>query len=190
MSPKCSLNLTLFHCNGMWNESLHKIFYSPILGPKNIKFTFWRFHEFHLDRWAKGKFECCWPTKIENNSLIDDFISFLEEERRKKNWKPFNFFRDPDKPTNETLFSSLEARYLVEKAFLEKGIEIFNLSENPNHSMMPMGYNFNCTLGFGSLFITYRNIPNNCPLVLWWGDLDKEYPLNQWLPLFPRRTNW
>src|SRR5450755_4549701 len=47
------------------------------------------------------------------------------------------------------------------------------------------------SLGFGTFFVTYRNISNNCPLVLWWGDpsYPSTHPLGKWYPLFPRRTN-
>jgi hypothetical protein len=37
------------------------------------------------------------------------------------------------------------------------------------------------TLGFGSTIVTFRNCPNNCPLVLWAG--------HPWYPLFPRKNN-
>lgn len=184
------------------NTTLHIIFFGlheqnvryqmqrikKLLATKNIDLQLWCFKKILMDNWAKGKYECCWPVYHEGIQLVDDYVAFLDEQR-KKDWKSFSFFRDADKPYVETLFSSKEARNIVEKAFLIKGIEIFNLSESPNLSMKPMGYNFNVNLGFGSMFVTYRNIANNCPSVLWWGDLEKEYPINQWLPLFPRKTN-
>ena len=48
--------------------------------------------------------------------------------------------------------------------------------------MRPLGYHNLRTLGFGSMFITYRNCPNNCPLALW---VEQDaYP-----SLFPRKAN-
>ena len=57
--------------------------------------------------------------------------------------------------------------------------------------MRPMGYEYLESLGFGSVFITYRNIANNCPLVLWWGDTtySPNHPFSSWYPLFPRKVN-
>jgi hypothetical protein len=55
--------------------------------------------------------------------------------------------------------------------------------------MRPLGYDYLKSLGFGAILVTYRNIANNCPLALWWGDPNKAYPLNAWYPLFPRIVN-
>jgi hypothetical protein len=54
-----------------------------------------------------------------------------------------------------------------------------------------MGFEYFESLGFGSVFITYRNIANNCPLVLWWGDTNyhPSHPFSKWYPLFPRKGN-
>lgn len=156
---------------------------------KQISLKVRYFKIFKMAPFAKGKYESCWPTYIEGDPDIDSFLETLQGLRDGRNYRPFNLFRDSNKPYTESFFSSKEARNQVEQAFLKKGIEIFNLPENPNLSMMPMGYNPNLTLGFGSMFVTYRNVPNNCPLVLWWGDPDKRSPLNKWFPLFPRKTN-
>lgn len=157
------------------------------LEEKNIPITVWHFKQFKMTRYAKGCYESCWPTYYPGPE-VDAFVETLNDLRSNRNYKPFSLFRDADKPYKETFFSSKDARNKVEQAFFKKGIEIFNLSDNPKHTFMPMGYNLNLTLGFGSIFVTYRNVPNNCPLVLWWGDLNKNYPINQWLPLFPRKT--
>jgi len=64
-------------------------------------------------------------------------------------------------------------------------------SNNPAPSMRPLGFEKLESLGFGSLFITYRNIANNCPLALWYGnpDYSPPHPLGLWYPLFPRRSS-
>ncbi len=36
------------------------------------------------------------------------------------------------------------------------------------------------TFGLGTHFFTLRNIPNNSPLVFWWG-----VACHDWIPLFP-----
>ena len=87
-----------------------------------------------------------------------------------------------------SLYSSVAGRELLEKEFFHAGKEIRKRAENPNHFMKPLGYS-NLEPGFGSLFVTYRNCPNNCPLALWYGDPRRPatHPLHRY-PLFPRKT--
>ncbi|KQT34835.1 hypothetical protein ASG29_01365 [Sphingomonas sp. Leaf412] len=81
------------------------------------------------------------------------------------------------------LFSSPAARDLIEQEFLKDGIDVLDrcrlLRERP--AMRPLGAVTLATLGFGTMFVTYRNIANGTPLVLWAGD--------PWYPLFERKTN-
>ncbi|HEV2161675.1 MAG TPA: hypothetical protein VGR52_05520 [Stellaceae bacterium] len=85
------------------------------------------------------------------------------------------------------IFSSETARETIEQAFLKRGAYIYSLPQNPDTNMRPLGYSRLRTPGFGSTIITYRNCPNNAPLVMWWGNPTGGYPLNAWRPLFPRR---
>lgn len=87
------------------------------------------------------------------------------------------------------LFSSVEGRELLERQFLNVGERIRGFAKNPNPNLKPLGYS-NLESGFGSLFVTYRNCPNNCPLALWYGDPSSHpsHPFSRWYPLFPRRT--
>jgi len=73
---------------------------------------------------------------------------------------------------------------------LRKGAYIVSLPQSPDPTMRPMGYQVFDSLGFGALVFTYRNIANNCPLVLWWGnpEMPAGHPFSRWYPLFPRRT--
>ena len=81
------------------------------------------------------------------------------------------------------LFSSAAARDLIEQEFLKGGIDVLNRCHylREKQFMRPLGAMLLETLGFGTMFVTYRNVPNNAPLVLWAG--------NPWYPLFPRKTN-
>jgi hypothetical protein len=94
-------------------------------------------------------------------------------------------------PARETLFSSPAAREVVERTFMRAGAYIVSLPANPKVQMRPLGYEYLESLGFGSVVVTYRNVANNCPLALWWGDPSKppSHPLSKWYPLFPRRVN-
>ena len=86
-------------------------------------------------------------------------------------------------------FSSVEGRQLLEREFLSAGEKIRGFAEKPDPNLKPLGYN-TFEPGFGSLFVTYRNCPNNCPLPLWYGDpsYPPAHPLGRWYPLFPRKT--
>lgn len=97
----------------------------------------------------------------------------------------------PNSVQGDVLFSSEQARDIVEREFLTAGVRITNLSNNPKLTMRPLGYEKLRSFGFGSLLVTYRNISNNCPLCLWWGDTSypDTHPFSQWEPLFPRQGN-
>lgn len=79
------------------------------------------------------------------------------------------------------VFASADGRNLVEQQLLIKGIQIREQSPLLGKFMRPLGNMVLDTLGFGSMFVTFRNCPNNAPLALWAG--------NPWYPLFPRKTN-
>lgn len=89
-------------------------------------------------------------------------------------------FRLSTQPHEENLFSSSVARNRLEILFLTKGIEILSrVGELKVGQIRPLGYTVKShkTFGLGTLFFTYRNIPNNSPIVFWWGS-------NNWRPLF------
>lgn len=79
------------------------------------------------------------------------------------------------------VFSSEAGRSLLEQEFLKAGVKVRTMCPYLNKYMRPLGNTTMKTLGFGSTIVTYRNCPNNAPLVLWAGD--------PWYPLFPRKTN-
>jgi hypothetical protein len=87
--------------------------------------------------------------------------------------------------TNTSGFFTSEAnRNLLEQTFWSTGLYIRSIAPNLKDTHRPLGYtskNSKNKLGFGSLVVTYRNCPNNCPLAYWVGD--------PWYPLFPRKTN-
>ena len=87
------------------------------------------------------------------------------------------------------LFTSEEGRQLLERIFLDAGLKIQNFANEPNPMLKPLGF-YRFPPGFGSLFVTYRNCPNNCPLALWYGnpEYSPNHPFGRWYPLFPRKT--
>lgn len=78
-------------------------------------------------------------------------------------------------------FSDEPARAMLEQEFLRAGVGIRLQCPYLNEYQRPLGNTTMRTTGFGTLFVTWRNCPNNAPLVLWAGD--------PWYPLFRRITN-
>ncbi len=88
-------------------------------------------------------------------------------------------YRKINQPAKEEFFSSPENRVRLENVFLKKGVELLQHVKTLSvKQIRPLGYTIKShkTFGLGTLFFTYRNIPNNCPIVFWWG--------NNWYPLF------
>ncbi len=153
---------------------------------KNIAIS--AFHSLMIndDRSWGNNVEVLWPEALKGYSSIDKYVANIYSTSGRVN----NLFYYPS-TENESLFSSSRARQTVEKAFLLKGLELVNASKNPAPSVRPLGFMKLPALGFGAFIVSYRNVSNNCPLVLWWGDprYSKDHPLGKWYPLFPRRVN-
>lgn len=156
---------------------------------RNISVHFWKWHEFHNSRWNPLRFDCFWAREISGDESVEQYVQTVNERRQNLNQSLPPLFRPKNMPTQDSIFSSPAAREVIEYAFLKAGAYIVSLPRSPNISMRPLGYDYLESLGFGAILITYRNIANNCPLALWWGDPDKAYPLNAWYPLFPRTVN-
>jgi hypothetical protein len=164
-----------------------------ILSKKKVKVEFWNIIDIK-DTFYYGKphkYECLWVPDVEFSENSIDFLKKLNESRSEKQREAIPLLRSDTYPIKETLFTSKKNREIVERAFFEKGVYLKSLSSTSNEKMYPMGFDNNKTTGFGSVFITYRNIANNCPLVLWWGDssMPKSHPFSKWHPLFPRTVN-
>ncbi|EOU3147264.1 TPA: hypothetical protein U5D81_003632 [Yersinia enterocolitica] len=88
------------------------------------------------------------------------------------------------------VFRNESDRDRFEKILCEKGFYIISLCSDPAVSMKPLGYKTYRGLGFGGSIFTYRNSPNNTPLVFWWGNPEMEdwNPLSRWYPLMMRVT--
>lgn len=128
---------------------------------------------------------CLWPDEeLQSISRIFDYEISLKCPNspkylyRKKPWK-----------NDIGVFSSIQGRKVVEREFLLKGIEVVSMLSNPK-GKYPLGYNLWPSFGFGSFCATDLNISNTCPLVLWWGNVEKQgNVLDNWYPLLPRRIN-
>jgi hypothetical protein len=112
------------------------------------------------------------PTSIPDDQAVQDYVKSLQHEPT---------LRRAENPGAAGLFSSDEGKILLEQEFLKSGVRIRQMCPHLTKYHRPLGYMKLETLGFGSLIVTYRNCPNNTPLVFW---VD-----NPWYPLFPRITN-
>ncbi|WP_375200626.1 phosphoribosyltransferase-like protein [Lysinibacillus sp. RS11] len=155
------------------------------------KFHFWRVLEFEDSiRDCKYKYESYWPSaEMDYASSTIEYLDGIIDTRSDLQNAKIPLLRRNGEPNSDDFFTNPTNRSIVEKAFLEKGVEIVTYATNPNPNMRPMGYDNSRTIGFGSYFVTYRNIANNCPVVLWWGDPEADTGVNNWYPLFPRITN-
>ena len=142
-----------------------------------VTVKYWRAHEFYDVPDVPTRYDALWPRPSAANEAVQAYIKTLFKRR------PRDLFRPDGVPFEDTLFSSATARDVVERAFVQAGARLVLQSKVPNPYQRPLGYEKEATLGFGAFLVTYRNCPNNCPLVLWWG------VANRWYPLFPRKTN-
>ncbi|MDD9818617.1 MAG: hypothetical protein OXU61_10880 [Gammaproteobacteria bacterium] len=112
------------------------------------------------------------PTVIPDDPDVREYVAGMRH-------KPT--MRSPGNIGGNKLFSSDEGKALLEQEFLKAGAKIRKTCPNLGEYMRPLGNMLLEELGFGSLFVTYRNCPNTAPLALWVAD--------PWYPLFPRTTN-
>ncbi|MFL1916928.1 hypothetical protein ACJW8B_16255 [Plesiomonas shigelloides] len=94
--------------------------------------------------------------------------------------------------SGDKLFSLFDAdRSRFERILLEKGFYIISQCTSPDDKMKPLGYKIFNGAGFGGTVFTYRNCPNNTPLVYWWGNPKamSTSPLSKWYPLMQRKPN-
>ncbi|REG78218.1 hypothetical protein C8N25_13910 [Algoriphagus antarcticus] len=129
-------------------------------------------------KWSNQKLNCLYP--VQNQSkFVMDYLNSLTIST------PGNTpaFRNPNQPTKEVFFSNPQNRLTLERIFLEKGIELLGKvkSLSPDPRKRPLGDTVKShrTFGTGTLFFTWRNVSNTCPLVFWW-----DVSGHDWIPLF------
>lgn len=143
---------------------------------KRIDVNYWRMVDIEKTMYHKNISEVFWPVGLPDDAATQQYA----------NLPPYPF--DPRTPVQHVnrVFGSEAGRQVLENAFLSAGMKIRSHQANPSAILKPLGYGgFN--IGFGCVFTTYRNCPNNAPLALWWGRGDAGGPL-QWYPLLPRNT--
>lgn len=142
-------------------EKMNNRIYSPFLGDGIIRLQDW-----------------LWPDdSSEREPSVERYASTLDGHG-------YPIFRDKALSDLSQIFSSEGNREILEREFLLKGIEILSSIEN-SKGLRPLGYSPYDSLGFGAFCASDINVPNTCPLALWWS-----LPVNgkDWVPLFPRRV--
>lgn len=120
------------------------------------------------------------PVKTELSKEVIEYWEALEADKH-----PEYAFREETRPATEEFFTSAENRKRFEKIVAEKGLYIINqIQGEVKPNIRPLGFIYPSykTLGVGTLFFTWRNVPNNAPLVFWW-----DVPGHDWKPLFPAK---
>lgn len=131
----------------------------------------------HNSRINSDRFECLWPSTDYGDRHVRQYAESLAKERMYTPTADLGIYRPRHRLPKETLFSSPEARAVVERAFLLRGLE---LRQRTQYTWIrPLGFDRLATFGFGTFAIPYRNCPNNAPLVLWWS-------AGGWEPLLQR----
>jgi len=180
----CDVHLVFIgiHKSGFWyaRKKLKQIVHS-----RNIRLHWWRMVE--IEDWKKpenvASVSVLWPTHAPDDKYVQRWLAACPDDRERFNPRPH-----PEQVVPNVNFASENGRELLEQAFLQRGAYIASLPQHGDPHMRPLGYHGLSGPGFGTLLSTYRNCPNNSPLVLWWGHPDAGHPLNQWYPLLPRRT--
>lgn len=149
---------------------------------KNIKFVFVSFPEFRLENrlYRKDYSEVLWPTnQITSLAGYDDWF----------NAESFNpKYREKNSTKNEIFSSTRREQY--EQIMFKYGLKIMGFSSQNSSVVKPLGYSTFRGFGFGAAVFSFRNCPNNNPLVFWWGDPEaaSSHPFSKWYPLLQRKT--
>ena len=129
----------------------------------------------------KQKLNCIYPIEKQPKEILE-YLASLEGENTS-----IAPFRPATLPIKEIFFSSPESRVHFENIVLEKGLELIKKIKkaDPDPRKRPLGDTVRShrTLGTGTLFFTWRNISNTCPVIFWW-----DVPGHEWIPLFCLRN--
>ena len=137
---------------------------------------------------SDSKFEILKPIENHQSQEINDYKDKINSQVDRyingKYKRAEDYFRDPNIPNNENFFTSSENRIRYEKIILLKGIEIIKNSNSLKPNIRALGYSLPSIrdFGFGTICFTWRNVPNNTPLVFW-------YSIRGFNALFPKKEN-
>jgi hypothetical protein len=159
------------HCGGEYYAD-RRIQAAAKAAGKSVDITWWRAMDLEDRRAFTDTSDVLRPVSIPDVPEVQGYVEAMV-------YKPY--LRTPGIAGTDGLFSGEEGRNVLEQEFLKAGVKIRRMCPKLGTFQRPLG-NFTLdSLGFGSLFVTFRNCPNNTPLALWAG--------HPWYPLFRRTTN-
>lgn len=171
--PRATLHaVTMALHRGGWYYASTEIDGAAAKAGKEIDVYWWRWLEIEDRRAYIDVSDVLRPTCIPDDELTQQYVSGMTHAP---------VLRRPGNVGENKFFSSEEGRHLLEQELLKAGAKIRSMCPYLNVYQRPLGNMVLETLGCGSLLVTFRNCPNNCPLAFWAGD--------PWYPLFPRKTN-
>lgn len=139
---------------------------------KSIELKWWRAVPLENRKSEINNSDVLYPTAIPSDNATQAYVASLEKAPP---------LRTVGGKSPLGIFSGEAGRHLLEQEFLAAGVRVRNMCPHFDKYMRPLGRMMFESLGFGSTIVTYRNCPNNAPLVFWAGD--------PWYPLFPRKNN-
>ncbi len=151
---------------------------------RDVLFSYCSYQEYrlvsHPNKLNQADVFCISSNVLESNQ---DIKKFLESDLRGQQKL---FTRDNN--NSQIAFNGFPWRDDFERILIKHGIEIIQRCQQHSQCLKPLGYG-SFPPGFGATVFTYRNCPNNAPLVYWWGSLEEtDNPAMQWYPLLPRQT--
>ncbi len=175
--------LVLLTCSHTFGESITKYMITQQFNLKKEQLPIGSFYkiENHLRYNLEGqKLNIAIPLPSQSQRVYEYLGSLPETADKYKEYT----FRPLGFPQKEVFFTNPENRNRYERIILEKGLDIIENTQTPGVNLRPLGmvnprYH---TLGLGTHFFTWRNVPNNSPLVYWWS-----VPGHNWKPLFPKK---
>ena len=126
---------------------------------KSVSFNW--FAKLQLENDNAANSDILWPKSVPNHEPTRQYRTSLDRHFQ---------LRTGDSIGKNRFFSSGAARHLLEQEFLKAGAVIRAENDNLTRYARPLGNLVMQSFGFGAVIVTYRNCPNNCPLVFWAGD--------------------
>jgi hypothetical protein len=162
------------HCGGEWyaEKSIRE---TAAVQKKAVSLHWWRALELEDRKKYANTSDVFRPSSLPTDAATVAYVKALTDA----GYPPA--LRDAGKMGTCKVWPAEPGRHLLEQLFWSKGLHIRAMCPNLKETHRPLGYSALKTLGFGSTMVTFRNCPNNCPLVFWAGD--------PWYPLFPRKNN-
>lgn len=178
LTNKYKLSVNLF-CLHTWGHAFQKFRLQKVFEDKIDSKIYW-ISDYTVEnhaKWNNQSLNVAFPTEDQPPN-VKAYLASLTASKHED-----YAYRKSNNPTNEKFFTSPTNRVVYENLILQKGISIIEMIRGeitPNIRPLGLINPTYKTFGLGTHFFTWRNTPNNSPLVFWW-----EVPGHNWMPLFP-----